>query len=140
MLLEMSNRLKIPLEDEPAVEEQKEEKVVEESAPNFFVTFLTKGVVSKEAATEALPFIVFIAFLGMMYIGNRHNAENNIRKIDKLGKEVKELSWDFKTLKADLMFRSKQTEVVKQVDSVLGLRVPTEPPIKIKVSSDEYKD
>lgn len=136
----MSNRLKIPLEDEPAAEEQKEKKVAEESAPNFFVTFLTKGVVSKEAATEALPFIVFMAFLGMMYIGNRHNAENNIRKIDKLNKEVKELSWDFKTLKADLMFRSKQTEVVKQVDSVLGLRVPTEPPIKIKVSSDEYKD
>ena len=136
----MTNRLKIPLEEEPAGEEQKEEKVVEESAPNFFITFLTKGVVSKEAATEALPFIIFIAFLGMMYIGNRHNAENNIRKIDKLNKEVKELSWDFKTLKADLMFRSKQTEVVKQVDSVLGLKVPTQPPIKIKVSSDEYKN
>jgi len=136
----MANRLKIPLEDEPVAEEQKEEKVVEESAPGFFTALFTKGVVSKEAATEALPFIIFIAFLGMMYIGNRHNAENNIRKIDKLSKEVKELSWDFKTLKADLMFRSKQTEVVKQVDSVLGLRVPTQPPIKIKVSSDEYKN
>jgi hypothetical protein len=136
----MTNKLKIPLEDEPVAKEQKEEKVIEESAPGFFAALFMKGAVSKEAATEALPFIIFIAFLGMMYIGNRHNAENNIRKIDKLNKEVKELSWDFKTLKADLMFRSKQTEVVKQVDSVLGLKVPTQPPIKIKVSSDEYKN
>lgn len=136
----MANKIKIPLEDEPVVEEQKAEKDAKEYVPGFFVTFFTKGVVSKETATEALPFIIFIAFLGMMYIGNRHNAENNIRKIDKLSKEVKELSWDFKTLKADLMFRSKQTEVIKQVDSVLGLKVPVQPPIKIKVSSDEYKN
>jgi hypothetical protein len=68
----------------------------------------------------------------MIYIGNRHSAENNIRSIDKLGKEVKELSWEFKTLKADLMFKSKQTEVIKRVDSLLGLKVSIKPPIKIK--------
>ena len=137
----MTNRLKTPLEEpEELVEEQQEEEVEKVSSPGFFTMLFTKGVVSKETATDALPFIVFFAFLGMIYIGNRHNAENNIRKIDKLNKEVKELSWDFKTLKADLMFKSKQTEVVKRVDSVLGLKVPVQPPIKIKVSPDEYKN
>ncbi|WP_353138134.1 FtsL-like putative cell division protein [Pseudopedobacter sp.] len=137
----MVNKIKMPLEEEePVVENQPVEQEERSPAVSALFSFFTNGVVSKEAATEALPFVLFLAFLGMIYIGNRHTAENNIRKIDKLNKEVKELSWDFKTLKADLMFKSKQTEVVKRVDSVLGLKVPVEPPIKIKVSQNEYQD
>lgn len=137
----MANKIKIPLEDEPVLEgKQPVEKVEKSSFITTLSSFFTNGVVSKDVATEALPFVLFLAFLGMIYIGNRHSAENNIRKIDRLNKEVKELSWDFKTLKADLMFRSKQTEVVKRVDSLLGLKVPVEPPIKIKVGQNEYQD
>ena len=105
---------------------------------NFFTLMFTEGVISKESATQMLPFIIFIAFLGMIYIGNRHFAENNIRDIDKLSKEVKELSWDFKTLKADLMLKSTQTEVAKEVDT-LGLIEPNEPPKKIMIAEGEFK-
>ena len=105
---------------------------------NFFTLMLTEGVISKEAATNMLPFIIFLAFLGMMYIGNRHFAENNIRDIDKLSKQVKELSWDFKTLKADLMLKSTQTEVAKEVDT-LGLKEPVEPPKKIVIAEGEFE-
>jgi hypothetical protein len=104
---------------------------------NFFTLMFTEGVISKESATHLLPFVVFIAFLAMIYIGNRHFAENNIRDIDKLSKEVKELSWDFKTLKADLMLKSTQTEVAKVVDS-LGLIEPNEPPKKIVIREEEF--
>jgi hypothetical protein len=104
---------------------------------NFFTLMFTEGVISKESATHLLPFVVFIAFLAMIYIGNRHFAENNIRDIDKLSKEVKELSWDFKTLKADLMLKSTQTEVAKVVDS-LGLIEPNEPPKKIVIREGEF--
>ncbi len=135
----MQNKIRVPLE-EPEAEEKIEQSKQEEAVPSPLQVFFTKGVISKEVATAALPFIVFLAFLAMIYIGNRHTAENNIRKIDKLNKEVKELSWDFKTLKAELMYKSKQTEVVKRVDSTLGLKVPVEPPIKIKISQNEYKN
>ena len=74
----------------------------------------------------------------MIYIANRHLAENNIRDIDKLGKQVKELSWDFKTLKADLMLRSTQTEVAEEVDT-LGLIEPNDPPKKIVIAAGEFK-
>ena len=74
----------------------------------------------------------------MIYIGNRHFAENNIRDIDKLGNEVKELSWDFKTLKADLMLKSTRTEVANEVDK-LGLMEPIEPPKKIVITQGEFK-
>ncbi len=103
----------------------------------FFRKLFTEGVVSKEAATEMLPFLLFLSFLCMLYIANSHMAVKNIRSIDKLSKEVKELSWEYKSLKADLMFKSKLTEVAKKVDT-LGIKELIEPPKKIVVSSDEY--
>lgn len=105
---------------------------------NFFTQLFTEGVISKESATDMLPFIIFLAFLGLVYIGNRHFAENNIRDIDKLSREVKELSWDFKTLKADLMLKSTQTVVAEAVDT-LGLKESVEPPKKIVIDKDEFK-
>lgn len=105
---------------------------------NFFTMIFTDGVISKQAATEMLPFIIFLAFLAMVYIGNRHLAESNIREIDKVTKEVKELSWDYKTLKADLMLKSTQTEVARVVDTI-GLKEPVEPPKKIMVKTDELR-
>lgn len=137
--MNMTNQFRKPIEDEQ-IEEQVSPEVNEktEIPRNFFTVLFTEGVISKQAATEMLPFIVFIAFLCMIYIGNRHFAENNIRDIDKLSKEVKELSWDFKTLKADLMLKSTQTEVAKEVDT-LGLTEPNEPPKKIVVSTEELK-
>lgn len=137
--MNMTNQFRKPIEDEQ-IEEQVSPEVNEktEIPRNFFTVLFTEGVISKQAATEMLPFIVFIAFLCMIYIGNRHFAENNIRDIDKLSKEVKELSWDFKTLKAALMLKSTQTEVAKEVDT-LGLTEPNEPPKKIVVSAEELK-
>lgn len=137
----MENRIKIPLEETESVAPKKKEQPKQDNAVFLAIQkFFTKGAMTKESATEALPFVIFLALLAMLYIGNRHSAENNIRKIDRLNKEVKELSWDFKTLKAELMFRSKQTEVAKRVDSVLGLKVPVHPPVKIKVGQNEYKN
>ncbi|PWG79832.1 FtsL-like putative cell division protein [Pararcticibacter amylolyticus] len=134
----MSNRFRNELTEGEVEQEVQPVKKKAELPRNFFTVLLTEGVISKEAASEMLPFIIFIALLGMLYIGNRHFAEKNIREIDKLNKEVKELSWDFKTLKADLMLKSTQTEVAKRVDT-FGLREPVEPPKKIMVAEDELK-
>ncbi|RYY07181.1 MAG: hypothetical protein EOP43_04005, partial [Sphingobacteriaceae bacterium] len=86
----MSNRLRAEILEE----EQEIELIVEEKPPvgkipdNFFTLLLQKGVVSTEAATRMLPFLFFVAFLGMVYIANRHMAENNIRDIDKLSYDL----------------------------------------------------
>ncbi|WP_129716480.1 FtsL-like putative cell division protein [Pedobacter sp. SYP-B3415] len=104
---------------------------------NLLTTFFREGVVSKETATEMLPFLIFLAFIGMIYIANSHFAVRNMRNIDKLSKEVKELSWEYKSLKADLMFRSKLTEVAKTVDT-LGIKELVEPPKKIVINENEH--
>lgn len=131
------------------VEEQEEERLEQEEqqAPAepekesgtllFFRKFFTEGVVSKEAATGMLPFLIFLCVLVMIYIANSHMAIKNIRNIDKLNKEVRELSWEYKTLKADLMFKSKLTEVAKKVDT-LGIKELIEPPKKIIINDNEH--
>ena len=133
----MSNEFRQILEEGEVLREVRPEVRERVELPrNFFTQLFTDGVISKQAATDMLPFIIFLAFLAMIYIGNRHFAENNIRDIDRLSKEVKELSWDFKTTKADLMLKSTQTEVAKLVDT-LGLYESVEPPIKIVIPAGE---
>lgn len=122
--------------EEPVIKLKKPKKETE-NANLFFKKLFVDGVVSKEAATEMLPFLVFLSLLTMLYIANSHMAVKNIRDIDKLSKEVKELSWEYKSLKADLMFKSKLTEVAKKVDT-LGIKELTEPPKKIIISNDEH--
>jgi len=144
----MNNQFKNPITEDLEPEEEPEIRLkkpkVKEVTPEstnstvvFFKRLFTEGGVSKEAATEMLPFLLYISFLCMLYIANSHMAMKNIRSIDKLNKEVKELSWEYKSLKADLMFKSKLTEVAKKVDT-LGIKELTEPPKKIMISSNEH--
>lgn len=86
--------------------------------------------------SQSLPFIFFMVVLGMLYITNIHILENKVRKIEKLNKEVKELSWEYKTRKAELMYKSKLTEVAHMVDT-LGIKELTAPPKKIIVTTNE---
>lgn len=77
-----------------------------------------------------IPFFLFCALLCVLYIANGHFGDRMIRRINTLGREVKELRHENKTLNGALMFRSKQSELEKAVER-LGLFVPEEPPVII---------
>jgi hypothetical protein len=134
----MTNRLRTDIQEE----EEAEKKLIVKEMPakdmpdNFLTQFFTRGFISAEQATGALPFVLYVAFLGMIYIGNRHLAETNIRNIDKITKEVKELSWDYKSTKADLAFKSTLSEVQKRADT-LGIKESLQPPQKIVVQEGD---
>jgi hypothetical protein len=122
----------------PQEEVQVPEQPVEEGATiSFLRKFFTEGVITKETATQAFPFLIFLSVLVMIYIANSHMAVKNLRKINKLGNEVKELSWEYKSLKADLMFKSKLTEVAKKVDT-LGIKELVEQPKKLIIEYNEH--
>ena len=55
-----------------------------------------------------LPKVLFVIGLGLIYISNTHYAEKTVRKISAMQAEVEDLRADYTTLKADLMFASKQ--------------------------------
>jgi hypothetical protein len=84
-----------------------------------------------------LPKIFFVMVLGLIYIGNTHYAEKTVREINRIQVEVEDLRADYTTLKADLMFGSKQSEVAKKVKP-LGLKESLTPPYKVVVKEGEY--
>ncbi|MDH5827836.1 FtsL-like putative cell division protein [Sphingobacterium faecium] len=122
------------------VQEELQEAVEEkaEETQKFLRTLLTAGNLSIYSIVNYLPFAGFVTLLMLLYITNRHYAERTIRKIDKLSREVKELGWDHKSLSAELMKMSTQTEIAKRVDS-LGLKERVEPPIKIEIVKEKKK-
>ena len=86
---------------------------------------------------QHLPKILFVLFLGILYISNSHHAEKTVREIHKIEEEVEDLRADYTTLKSDLMFSSKQSEVARKVKE-FGLKESLTPPVKIEVEEGEY--
>lgn len=87
--------------------------------------------------TQYLPKILFVMALGLLYIGNTHYAEKTVRKINAIQADVEDLRADYTTLKADLMFASKQSEVARKVKTY-GLKESLTPPYKVVVEEGEY--
>ncbi|TAL44143.1 MAG: hypothetical protein EPN92_09185 [Chitinophagaceae bacterium] len=88
-----------------------------------------------QSIVKQVPFFLFLAVLAVLYIYNGHYADKTIRNINKTAKEVKELQWEYKTVKSEVMFRSKQSELVKAVEP-LGLKELIEAPVVLKAPSN----
>ena len=88
--------------------------------------------INYRALTQNMPFILFLSCLALVYIANSHFAEKKIRNINKLGREIKELRWEYLNVKSELMFRGKMSEVSKAVEP-LGLKTLNNPPQKIEI-------
>jgi hypothetical protein len=81
-----------------------------------------------------IPFFLFLAFLAVIYIYNGHLADKLTRKIGVTEKHIKELQYEYKTVKSEVIFRSKASELVKAVEP-LGLKELTEPPVILTPSA-----
>lgn len=78
-----------------------------------------------------IPFYFFAAILAVFYIANGHYADKMVRKISKTEKHLREMEYEFKIAKRDVIFRSKESELAKAV-APLGLVELTTPPLVIK--------
>jgi Bacteriodetes cell division protein (FtsL-like) len=75
-------------------------------------------------------FLLFLTALAVIYIYNGHYADKISRDLNKTNKELKELQYEYKTLKSEVMFRSKESELAKAVEP-FGLKELTRPPFVI---------
>lgn len=157
----MANKFRdIPVNPEPAEDkltaerieqiEQKAEPVAKPEKPQkprkkgvlakgigsvFSGTFLTN-----EKSLQHLPFILFLAFIAILYIANGYYADDKIREVNKISNQLKELRSEYISTKSELMFASKQSEVARSAEK-LGLKEPLVPPTKIEVDSAQlYKE
>ncbi|HAN66752.1 MAG TPA: hypothetical protein DCQ34_11195 [Chitinophagaceae bacterium] len=82
-----------------------------------------------------IPFFLFLSALAVLYIYNGHHADKLVRRIAKSEKNIKELEYEYKSVKSEVIFRSKASELVKAVEP-LGLRELKGPPIMLTDSSE----
>ncbi len=97
-----------------------------------------KQVFNYKRIVKNIPFFLFLAVLAIVYIYNGHYADKLIRKIAVSEKNIKEMEYEYKTVKSDLIFRSKASEVIKAV-LPLGLKEPQQPPMLLNDSIGKQK-
>jgi hypothetical protein len=80
-----------------------------------------------------IPYFLFLSVLAILYIYNGHYSDNTVKAINKTSKELKEAQYEYKSMKSEVMFRSKQSELAKAV-APLGLKELMQPPVILKDS------
>lgn len=110
--------------------ETRKPKVNTENKTNLFFEILGGTILTKSRFKKLLPFALYIMFLAIIYIANNYYADRNIRQINKLNKEINELRAEYITIKAELMFKSNQTELAKKLEQY-GIKESIVPPKKI---------
>ena len=96
-------------------------------------TLSFKRWLNYQSIVKQVPFFLFLALLAVLYIYNGHYADRTIRDINQTAKDVKELQYEYKNVKSEVMFRSKESELVKAVEP-LGLKELTVAPVVLRDS------
>ena len=104
-----------------------QEQVKEEEFKQEPIATGWKRWLNYQSVVKQIPFFLFLTLLAVIYIYNGHYADKTTRNINRTAKDVKELQHEYKTVKGEVMFRSKQSELVKAVEP-LGLKELTESP------------
>ena len=103
------------------------------------------GVMSGEALgsdalVKNLPFVFFLTLMSLIYIGIGYSAEDSVRQINRDKAELKEMRSEYITIKSDLMYTTKQSELIKVLhDKGLELEESFQPPKKIEVTEQELE-
>lgn len=81
---------------------------------------------------ENFRFLLFIGFLMVLYIANAHFAEKGVREIQRTENEIKQLKWEYITIKSQTMFKSMQSQIDTSLERT-GLDLEPEGPKVIVV-------
>lgn len=103
------------------------------------IGIFTGSLLTKTGVVRYLPFLLFIAFLTLVYIANGYVAEDTVRDLNKVSNELKEMRSEYITTKSDLMYQTKQSQIaVITEQKELGLKESFSPPKKIIVNQSKH--
>jgi len=103
--------------------------------PNNPTTKTTlKSMLNYQWIVKNISFFLFLAFIAILYIANGHLTDKTIRKISTTQKELKELQFEYKTTKSDLMKYTRALEIQNKVASY-GLMVAKEIPVRLALEN-----
>ena len=101
-------------------------------------SFIGGTILTDDRVTRQIPFLIFLAFLGILLITNRNWSEKTIRKVETLQSSIDELRSESITLSAKLMNSSRPSEIAKKVEKAkIDLQEPSRPPQKLVVKKNK---
>lgn len=107
---------------------QENKEVLKETLKGFIDGRLVSSLVHKN-----IVFVLYIVLLALIYISNVFYTERAHRRRMLLEEEVKELRFESIATSSKLMFKSKESEVLKYIEKKgLELHESDVPPIKIQ--------
>lgn len=116
-------------------EEQQQRPLKENKAGRSVRSFLDGSLLTWENVVRFMPFIFFLTFLAIIYIANSYVAQKTFREIEFMKAEIKELRSEHISLKSELMYRSKQSEIARRLENT-GLKESVAPPEVIVVEKE----
>src|SRR3954469_21009404 len=132
------NKLKEPATAvEEKIQEPKKKPEKSNNVMRSVASVVSGSFLSKETTIKNLPFIFFLSFLAICYIANGYYADDQVRKVNRLNNEIKELRTQYIVVKDSLVVKSKQTEVAKALaEQQTGIKESVVPPKKILVAPE----
>jgi hypothetical protein len=90
-----------------------------------------KGLFNYQWIVKNIPFFLFLSVLAVLYIANGHRSDKTIRRINSTAVQLKELQYEYKTLKSEVMYRSQEAQIVKAAEP-MGLKISKDMPERLK--------
>lgn len=97
---------------------------------------LDGSVLTREQVTRQLPFLIYLTFLAIIYISNNYACQRLAMAIERIKNENKILRYEHISVKSQLMYLSRQSEVVERLEGT-GLREALHPPVKLYYKKSE---
>ena len=107
------------IKKEPKEEIKKSSGKKKFSIGNAVFGVLKGNLLSQEFALEYLPFIFYISFLLLIYIGNNYNSVKTVMKISSINKELKELRYEYITSTSELMHVTRRSVIAKRNELII---------------------
>ncbi len=125
---------------EPDIEDIKIKTPKVAGVGRAFMGVVSGEIFGSEQLIKHLPYVGFLVFIGLIYIGIGFSAEGSVRQINKDKSELKEMRSEYITIKSDLMYATKQSELIKILhEKGVNLEESFQPPKKIEITEEELE-
>jgi Bacteriodetes cell division protein (FtsL-like) len=123
------------LKDEENIEQGATESSAKANKAFQSVAEVVSGrFLSNESMLNNFPFIFFLSLLAICYIGYGYYSDDQVRRVNTLSSELKDLKTRYIVIKDSLVLKSKQTEVSSALANT-GIQESIVPPKKISVKT-----
>ncbi|MCB0738530.1 MAG: hypothetical protein KDC92_13520 [Bacteroidetes bacterium] len=114
-------------------EEEKKQGKKRKSLGQMLVGSLELELLSKKDIRKWLPFILFMSALAFFYISNRLKAEKQVRYLNKLQVEIRDIEADYHTLKSEIARQTQRSNITEKATDI-GLIIPKKKPEVVQLS------